>query len=148
MCGCRRCAVSGFPLRGGIRMRRYLLSSVVLLLVASASAIAQQTTGNITGRVLDQQGAAMPGVSITAKHPATGLTRSEVTDAEGVYRVTALPVGVYEVVAELTGFQTVSKQDIEVNVGQTVAIDFSLKVATIAETVTVTGATPLIETTS
>src|SRR5262245_2780697 len=129
-------------------MRRYLLSSVVLLLVASASAIAQQTTGNITGRVLDQQGAAMPGVSITAKHPATGLTRNEVTDAEGVYRVTALPVGVYEVVAELTGFQTVSKQDIEVNVGQTVAIDFSLKVATIAETVTVTGATPLIETTS
>src|SRR5262245_57653520 len=129
-------------------MRRYLLSSVVLLLVASASAIAQQTTGNITGRVLDQQGAAMPGVSITAKHPATGLTRNEVTDAEGVYRVTALPVGVYEVVAELTGFQTVSKQDIEVNVGQTVAIDFQMKVATIAETVTVTGATPLIETTS
>ncbi len=129
-------------------MRRQFISSAVFLLLVSASAFAQQTTGNITGRVLDQQGAAMPGVSITAKHPATGLTRNEVTDAEGVYRVAALPVGIYEVLAELTGFQSVAKQDIEVNVGQTVAIDFSMKVATIAETVTVTGATPLIETTS
>src|SRR5262245_2761509 len=129
-------------------MRRYLFSSVVLLLLASASAIAQQTTGNITGRVLDQQGAAMPGVSITAKFPATGFTRTESTDAEGVYRISALQPGVYEVTAEIAGFQTVAKQDIEVNVGQTVAIDFGMKVATIAETVTVTGATPLIETTS
>ena len=129
-------------------MRRLLIGSALLLLFSSASAFAQQTTGNITGRVLDQQGAAMPGVAITAKNPATGFSRTETTDAEGVYRVSALQVGVYEVVAELTGFQTVSKQDIEVNVGQTVAIDFSMKVATIAETVTVTGATPLIETTS
>jgi hypothetical protein len=129
-------------------MRRILFGSALLLLLSSASAFAQQTTGNITGRVLDQQGAAIPGASITAKNPATGLTRTETSDAEGVYRVAALPVGIYEVLAELTGFQTISKQDIEVNVGQTVAIDFSLKVATIAETVTVTGATPLIETTS
>jgi hypothetical protein len=129
-------------------MRRLLFGSALLLLLSSASAFAQQTTGNITGRVVDQQGAAIPGASITAKNPATGLSRTEVSDAEGIYRVSALPVGIYEVVAELTGFATISKQDIEVNVGQTVAIDFSLKVATIAETVTVTGATPLIETTS
>jgi hypothetical protein len=125
-----------------------LFGSALLLLLSSASAFAQQTTGNITGRVVDQQGAAVPGASITAKNPATGLSRTEVSDAEGIYRVSALPVGIYEVLAELTGFATVSKQDVEVNVGQTVAIDFSMKVATIAETVTVTGATPLIETTS
>jgi hypothetical protein len=70
---------------------------------------------------VDQQGAAIPGASITAKNPATGLSRTEVSDAEGVYRLSALPVGIYEVVAELTGFATVSKQDVEVNVGQTVA---------------------------
>ena len=119
-------------------MRRLLFGSALLLLLSSASAFAQQTTGNITGRVVDQQGAAVPGASITAKNPATGLSRTETSDAEGVYRVAALPVGIYEVVAELTGFSTISKQDVEVNVGQTVAIDFSMKVATIAETVTVT----------
>jgi hypothetical protein len=125
-----------------------LFGSALLLLLSSASAFAQQTTGNITGRVVDQQGAAVPGASITVKNPATGLTRTETSDAEGAYRVSALPVGIYEVLAELTGFASVSKRDVEVNVGQTVAIDFSMKVATIAETVTVTGATPLIETTS
>ena len=129
-------------------MRRRLIGSALLLLLAATSVFAQQTTGNITGRVLDEQAAAMPGVTLTAKNPATGLTRTETTDAEGVYRISALPVGIYEVVAELTGFQTISKQDIEVNVGQTVAIDFGMKVAALAETVTVTGATPLIETTS
>jgi len=99
-------------------MKRLLFGSALLLLLSSASAFAQQTTGNITGRVVDQQGAAIPGASITAKNPATGLTRTETSDAEGVYRVAALPVGIYEVVAELTGFATISKQDIEVNVGQ------------------------------
>src|ERR1044071_7794974 len=108
-------------------MRRILFGSILLLLMSSASAFAQQTTGNITGRIVDDQGAAIPGVSITAKNPATGFTRTETSDAAGVYRLSALPVGVYEVLAELTGFQ---------------------KVATISETVTVTGATPLIETTS
>src|ERR1044071_14897 len=129
-------------------MRRILFGSILLLLMSCASAFAQQTTGNITGRIVDDQGAAIPGVSITAKNPATGFTRTETSDAAGVYRLSALPVGVYEVLAELTGFQKVSKQDVEVNVGQTQAIDFNLKVATISETVTVTGATPLIETTS
>src|SRR5262249_9491258 len=101
-------------------MRRYLCGSVLILLLSCAS-------------VLDQQGAAMPGVNITAKNPQTGFNRSEVTDSAGVYRIAAVPVGIYEVTAELTGFQRVAKQDVEVNVGQTVAIDFSLKVATIAE---------------
>ena len=89
-----------------------------MLLLTCASAFAQQTTGNVTGRVLDQQGAAIPGVTVTAKSPSTGFTRTEVSDAEGVYRLSALPVGIYEVTAELQGFSTVSKKDVEVNVGQ------------------------------
>jgi hypothetical protein len=59
-----------------------------------------------------------------------------------------LPVGTYEVNAELAGFATISKKDVEVSVGQTVAIDFSMKVAALSETVNVTGATPLIQTTN
>jgi Carboxypeptidase regulatory-like domain/TonB dependent receptor len=127
-------------------MRRYLFAAAMLVLLGCTSAFAQQTTGSITGRVVDQQGAAIPGVTITAKMPTTGFTRTEVSDAEGLYRLNSLPVGIYEVNAELSGFSTVSKKDVEVNVATVQAIDFALKVAALAETVNVTGATPLIQT--
>src|SRR4051794_39705450 len=129
-------------------MRRHLFAATMLVLLACATAFAQQTTGIVTGRVLDQQGAAIPGVTVTAKSTTTGFTRTEVSDGEGVYRLSALPVGIYEVTAELQGFTTVSKKDVEVNVAQTQAIDFPMKVAQLAETVNVTGATPLIQTTA
>src|SRR5947209_19238854 len=104
-------------------MRRVLFGSVLALALSCASAFAQQTTGNSTGRVLDQQNAAVPGVTVTAKNPATGFMRTENSDTEGVYRLSALPVGTYDVTAELTGFKTVVKKDVEVNVGQTQAVD-------------------------
>ena len=120
----------------------------MILLLSCASVFAQQTTGTVTGRVLDQQGSAVPGATVTAKSGTTGFTRTETSDSEGVYRLSALPVGNYDVTAELQGFATVSKKDVVVNLGQTLAIDFAMKVAALAETVNVTGATPLIETTS
>src|SRR5262249_54994176 len=129
-------------------MIRKLFGAALIVLLACAPAFAQQTTGNVTGRVVDQQGAAIPGATVTAKSPSTGFTRSELSDAEALERLNALPVGIYEVTTELQGFATVSKKDVEVNVGQTVAIDFPMKVASLAETVNVTGATPLIQTTN
>ena len=129
-------------------MKRHLFGAAAVLLLTCASVFAQQTTGTITGRVLDQQAAAIPGTTVTAKSPSTGFTRVEVSDAEGVYRLAALPVGLYEVTAELQGFKTVAKKDIIVSLGQTVSVDFAMQVASLSETVNVTGATPLIETTS
>src|SRR5437899_3727424 len=129
-------------------MRRHVIAGAAIWLVASAAGLAQQTTGTITGRVLDEQGAAVPGTTVTAKNPATGFTRVDTSDAEGVYRLSALPVGVYDVTAELSGFTSVAKKDVEVNVSQTQAVDFSLKIAAVAETVNVVGASPLIETTA
>jgi carboxypeptidase family protein/TonB-dependent receptor-like protein len=129
-------------------MRRHLFGAAIVVLLTCASVLAQQTTGTVTGRVVDQQGSAVPGATVTAKSTTTGFTRSEVSDAEGVYRLSALPVGIYDVTAELQGFTTVSKQGVEVNVAQIQAIDFPLKVAQLAETVNVTGATPLIQTTA
>jgi Carboxypeptidase regulatory-like domain/TonB dependent receptor-like, beta-barrel len=129
-------------------VKQHLITAALLVLVAGWPAIAQQTTGNITGRVLDEQNAAIPGATITAKNPATGFTRVEVTDAEGAYRLTALPIGVYDIKAELQGFTTVDKLGIIVNVSTTITIDFGLKVAALAETVNVRGAMPLIETSS
>jgi hypothetical protein len=129
-------------------MKRHLSGAAVLLLLTCASVFAQQTTGNITGRVVDDQGAAVPGATVTARSASTGFTRTEVSDAEGIYRLSALPVGIYDVTAELQGFATISKKDVEVNVAQTQSVDFPLKVASLAETVNVTGASPLIETTA
>jgi hypothetical protein len=127
---------------------RHLVGVAVYLLLPCLSAFAQQTTGTISGRVLDEQGAAIPGVSVTARNEATGFTRTEASDGDGVYRLAALPVGIYEVKAALPGFSTISKKDIEVDVAQVQAIDFAMKVVALAETVDVTGATPLVVTTS
>jgi len=129
-------------------MRRQLVGAVIVSLLSCVSAFAQQTAGNIAGRVLDQQGAAVPGATITAKNPQTGLSRSEVSDASGLYRLSTLPVGTYEVTVELSGFATMTNKAVEVLVGQTATIDFAMKVAQVAETVNVTGQVPLIETTN
>jgi outer membrane receptor protein involved in Fe transport len=128
-------------------MKRLILA---LLLVCSAAtmAAAQQTTGNINGRVTDAQGAAVPGVTVTGRNVATGYVRSEVTDAEGAYRLNALPVGTYDITAELQGFNKFERKGIIVSVGQTITIDVGLTVAGVQEAVTVTGESPLIETTA
>ncbi len=129
-------------------MRRIIAALMVVGLFSATPLIAQQTTGNVTGRVVDDQGAAVPGVTVTAKNPQTGFSRAEVSDTEGVYRLNALQVGTYDIVAELQGFSKVESKGIVVNVGQTLDINLTLKVANVSETVTVTGETPLIETSS
>ncbi len=129
-------------------MTRYTYLAAVVSLLVCAPVMAQQTTGTITGRMVDQQGKAVPGATVTAKSPDTGFTRTEASDGEGIYRLPALPVGTYDLTAELTGFTTVSKKGVEVNVAQTLTIDFDLTVAPRTETVTVVGGAPLISTTS
>ena len=124
-------------------MRRVIFVMIALCTFAG-SAAAQQTTGNITGRILDDQGAAIPGVTVTAKSPETGFVRDGVTDGEGIYRLSALPVGTYDLTAELQGFASVDKKGFIVNVGQTVDVDLTLKVAGVSEAVEVRGETPLI----
>jgi outer membrane receptor protein involved in Fe transport len=130
-------------------MKRLSIGLVAALaLFAALPAAAQQTTGNITGRVIDAQGGAVPGATVTASSTHTGFTRTDVSDAEGIYRLTALPVGTYDLVAELQGFTRVEQRGLVVNVGQTIDIGIELRVAQLEETVTVTGESPLVSTTS
>ena len=110
-----------------------------------SAALAQQTTGTVIGRILDAQGGALPGATVTATSPTTGFNRAVVSDAEGVYRLSALPVGRYDMTVELSGFTSVDQKGIIVNVGQTITLDFDLKLASVAETITVTGESPLIQ---
>ncbi|MEO6239435.1 MAG: TonB-dependent receptor, partial [Vicinamibacterales bacterium] len=129
-------------------MKRIIVAMVAMCAFAltATSAAAQQTTGNIQGRILDAQKAAVPGVTVTAKSATTGFTRSEVTDAEGIYRLNALPVGNYDVHVELSGFQAADRKDIIVNIGTTVDLNIDLKVAGVSESVSVTAESPLIQT--
>jgi outer membrane receptor protein involved in Fe transport len=131
-------------------MKRIIVAMIAVCAIAltGTPAAAQQTTGNIQGRVLDAQKAAIPGVSVTAKQAATGFTRTEVTDAEGVYRLNALPVGTYDIKAELSGFAPYERKGIVVNVGQPTEINVDLNVGGLAETVSVTAESPLIQTTT
>src|SRR5688572_25024860 len=114
-------------------MKRLSLCAAMLLALTLPAA-AQQTTGNITGRVLDDQGAAVPGATVTASNPQTGFVRTDVSDSEGIYRLNALPVGSYDVVTELQGFTRVEQKGLVVNVGQNIELNPSLKLAQIAET--------------
>lgn len=125
------------------------LAGAMAILVATAVPLtAQVQTGSILVRVTDDQGAAVPGATVTISSSAlvagsaTGLTES------GAYRFPSLPPGVYIVKVELQGFQTVTRENVNVLVGQTTPIDLTMKVATLAETVTVTGTSPVIDTTS
>ena len=104
-------------------MQRIIVTTMFIVLGITGPLLAQQTTGNINGRLVDAQGSAVPGVTVTAKNTQTGLTRTETSDAEGVYRLTALPVGVYDITAELQGFSKVDNKGIVVNVGQTIDVN-------------------------
>ena len=121
---------------------------VCLFALAASPAFAQQTAGNITGRVLDDQGAAVPGATISATNTQTGLVRTDVSDAEGLFRLNALPVGTYDLVAELQGFTRVEQKGVVVNVAQTTDLNIALRVAQLAETITVTGESPIVSTTT
>src|SRR5512138_2046918 len=121
-------------------MKKIILAMIVLCaLMVPSTVLAQQTTGNINGRIVDAQGAAVPGVTVTAKNPQTGFSRTDVSDGEGIYRLTALPVGMYDLSAELSGFSTFSRKEVVVNVAQTTDLNIELKLAGVTESVNVTA---------
>jgi len=130
-----------------MKMLVRLLATFVVMLAALPT-YAQQTTGTITGRVVDPQDMVVPGATITAMNAATGFVRIDVSDSEGLYHLNAMPVATYDVVAELPGFTRLERKDISVDVSQTTNLNLTLRLAQVAETVTVVGETPIIPTMS
>ena len=131
-------------------MKRMVSLFALLSALAGASvATAQVQTGSILIKAVDEQGAVMPGVSVTISSPVlVAGSMSGVTDAGGVNRFPSLVPGEYSVKVELSGFRSVTRENIAVLVGQTTPVEFAMKVASIAENITVTGASPTVDTTS
>ena len=131
-------------------MKRIVSLFALLSALAGASvATAQVQTGSILIKAVDEQGAVMPGVSVTITSPVlVGGSMNGVTDSGGVNRFPSLVPGTYLVKMDLQGFQTILRENIQVLVGQTTPVELSMKVASVAETVTVTGASPTVDTTS
>ena len=121
--------------------------AAVCVVLGGTRAAAQSATGSIEGTIVDQSGALMPGVTVTVEQLETGTTRSAVTDENGIFRLPLLPVGIYDVTAELSGFMPRKLPEIRLTVGQTVTLRIQMAVSGVAETVNVTGGTPVVETT-
>ena len=132
--------------------RRTATSRIVALMLFVAVALlptlafAQGSGGALTGRVVDEQGAALPGVTITAVDPSTGTSRVAVSDADGSFRFPSLYAGTYDVTAELEGFATGKAQGVLINVATTRSVEFQLKVAGVEEIITVNDVAPLVRT--
>jgi len=120
-----------------------MLWSVGLILVVSVSASAQDAS--VVGTVTDESKAVLPGATVTATERSTGRTFVDVANERGEYRILRLPPGRYEFKAELAGFSTMVLSDVELLVGQNATVAFVLKLATVQESVTVTGESPLVD---
>jgi hypothetical protein len=130
-------------------MRR-LLVCALLLLFGSASIVFGQAvtsgTGAINGRVTDDSQAVIPGATVTATSPSMMGVRTTVTDSDGMYRFTAVPPGEYAVLFELPGFRSVRNEGIRISVGFTATVNAELKVASLEESIVVTGQSPVVDT--
>jgi hypothetical protein len=120
---------------------------VIASFVAVAAGAQTVGVGAIQGKVTDETGALLPGVTVSIKSPALQLPQLDtVTTADGSYRFTDVPIGTYRVQYELSGFQTLVREDIKVSAGFVARLDIQLKVGALAETVTVSGISPIIDT--
>jgi hypothetical protein len=127
--------------------RRWLVSVAVLLIVAiPASTALAQTRSEVSGTIKDSSGAVLPGVTVTLSSPnMVGGAKTAITNADGTYRLSDLPPGVYTMEAALQGFLSIKRTNLQVASSTTVIVDFSMQIGNVTETVTVTGASPVID---
>jgi hypothetical protein len=129
------------------RRRVHLLLATVLFLSPALANAQIGQTAVLQGNVRDTSGAAIPGATVSVTSPALiGGARTAVTDANGGYRFPGLAPGLYRVQVELQGFKTYSRDNVRLELGQTIELDPQMEIGTVTETVTVTGAAPIVDT--
>ena len=136
--------------RVGSFSRRLCPIAVLFLLLGLGHPMplgAQGAGGVIAGVVTDAQGGVLPGVTLTARNTETGVVRTTVTEADGRYRLTGLPPGLYNLKVELAGFAPVDVKDLTLTIGLEVGRNITLQLQGVQESMTVTGQAPVVETT-
>jgi outer membrane receptor protein involved in Fe transport len=118
---------------------------VALVAIAIGSTSAQELRGRIDGVVTDNTGGVLPGVTVTVSGPALIQQQVTVTGADGSYRFPALPTGMYTLVFELSGFQTVRREQLRVGLATTVTVNTQMPLAGVEETLTITGESPVVD---
>jgi hypothetical protein len=113
--------------------------------LAPAAAQTGQMFGELVGKVTDAQGGVLPGVTVTLSGPAVMGTPTATTNASGIYRFPAVNTGTYSLKYELAGFAPLVRDGIVVPVRQTITVDASMKLASLQETVTVSGSSPTVD---
>src|SRR5215471_18092743 len=134
--------------RGGVLMLKKIAFVLSLLTLLTAVAAFAQVTASIKGTVTDTSGAAVVGAKVTVSSPAIGVERPTTTGTGGDYEVPALPPGVYVVKIEQSGFQPQQAERVPLEVSKNTVQNFTLKVASATEVVTVEGVAPVVETTT
>jgi Carboxypeptidase regulatory-like domain len=125
-------------------MRRLAALGLAVLLYA-LPVCAQEQSGSILGVVKDSSGAVLPGVTVEARSPSLVGVQIATSEVDGSYRFPALPPGTYEVTAKLQGFADKRLPDVQLALGQVLKIDLPMAVGGLAETVTITAESPLID---
>jgi len=125
---------------------RWPAALLVACLGLSGPAYAQATHGTLLGTIVDQSGAALPGVTVTAIETRTNVSHNTTTNATGNYTLPNIPDGIYNIKAELQGFKTVVREAVRLTVNSSIRMDLAMQVGGLEETVTVTGETPLLQT--
>ena len=136
------------PVRVAVVRGCRIVAVAMLVLSASWHAAGQEAAG-IIGQVTDSSGAVLPGVTVTATSPALQLQQvTGVTDDHGEYRLTPLPIGTYSIDYSLSGFRTIRRAEVRLTVGFVAKIDAVMEVGALEETLTVSGAAPVVDVTS
>src|SRR6185503_9350907 len=131
------------------RIRWVLRITLVLasLMGLTLPIAAQGAGGVIAGTIKDAQGGALPGVTLTLRNVESGVVRTGVSEGNGTYRLPGLPPGRYQLLAELQGFANTESTDITITIGLEMQRDITMAPQGVQETVTVTGESPVVETT-
>src|SRR5881398_2965749 len=133
---------------GSLKRSATLLIAVLAgLALAAGLVFGQEFSATMSGVVHDANGGLVPGVSVTAKHTESGLTRTVITNETGSYRIPALPVGEYEVTAELSGFKQQVRRGVTLVVAQEAVVNLTLDVGDLKEQITVTEEAQIVNTT-
>ena len=128
-------------------MKRVCCLALVLLLATTAGrAYSQEFRGGVSGRVTDSSKGRLPGATVTVTNIATNVASTTTTSGEGDYTILYLTPGTYTLSVELSGFKKMVREGIEIRIGDKLAVDVTLDVGRLEETVTVTGESPLLET--